>query len=123
MTTSPVSVSSPARRATFGDQLRRNARRYPDREAIVAYGGPDGGPRRSLTYRELNSRANKLASSLAERGIGVGDVVAIMGRNTPESYVAFWAAAKLGAACTGVNFTFTAREMAYQVSHCEAKAI
>lgn len=113
---------TPLGRATFGDQLRRNALRHPDREAIVQLHSPVAA-RRALTYAELNSRANRLAHSLAARGVTTGDVVAIMGRNCPESVVAFWAAAKLGAACTGVNFTFKPAEMAYQINHSQAKAI
>jgi acyl-CoA synthetase (AMP-forming)/AMP-acid ligase II len=119
-----IPASARPRRATFGDQLRRNAIRYPDREAIVAYGDPTStSGRRSLTYAELNDRANRMANSLAARGVGTGDVVAIMARNCPESFVAFWGAAKLGAAATGLNYTFTERELTYQITHCEAKAI
>jgi len=126
MSESQISQSEPLRRATLGDQLRRNARRQPGREAIVAYGAPGddaGTGRRSLTFAELHERSNRLANSLAERGVGRGDVVAIMGRNTPELIVSFWAATKLGAAVTGVNFTFTERELHYQISHSGAKAI
>jgi acyl-CoA synthetase (AMP-forming)/AMP-acid ligase II len=123
MTSTFIPDTSPARRATFGDQLRRHALHHPKRPAVVAYGSPDDGARRVLTYGELNTAANRLAHSLAARGVTKGDVVAIMGRNTPESIVAFWAAAKLGAACTGVNFTFTSRELHYQVDHSGAKAI
>jgi acyl-CoA synthetase (AMP-forming)/AMP-acid ligase II len=122
MSLTAVPNDHPARRATLGDQLRRNALRNPNREAIVSLASP-AGERRALTYRELNSQVNKLASALAARGVGRGDVVAIMGRNCPEHIVAFWAAIKLGAACTGVNYTFTAREITYQVSHSGAKAI
>lgn len=122
MSPSTGSIGEPVRRATFGDQLRRNAARLPDRPAIVALHSPLH-ERRVLTYRQLNEQANRLANSLAAHGIGRGDVVATMGRNTPESVVAFWAAAKLGAAVTGVNYTFTAREIHYQLEHSEAKAI
>ncbi len=122
MSAESVSIAAPIRRATFGDQLRRNALRLRDRPAIVALHSPLH-ERRVMTYRELNERANRLANSLAERGVGLGDVVAIMGRNAPESVVAFWASAKLGAAVTGVNYTFTAREIHYQLDHSEAKAL
>jgi acyl-CoA synthetase (AMP-forming)/AMP-acid ligase II len=122
MSLTTVPVDHPARRATLGDQLRRNALRRPDREAIVSLHSP-AGERRSLTYRELNSQVNRLAHSLQARGVGRGDVVAIMGRNCPEHIVAFWAALKIGAACTGVNYTFTAREITYQLTHSEAKAL
>ena len=117
-----VPAAHPARRAVLGDQLRRNARRFPDREAVVVPAFA-GAARRSLTYSELDSAANRLASSLAERGIRKGDVVAVMGRNSPESVTVFWAAMKLGAAVTGVNYTFTAREIAYQLNHSRARAV
>lgn len=116
------SVSDSIRRATFGDQLRRHAARIPNKPAIVALDSPLH-ERRVLTYAQLNEQANRLANSLAAQGVGTGDVVATMGRNCPESVVAFWAAAKLGAAVTGVNYTFTSREIHYQLSHSEAKAI
>lgn len=117
-----VSSAHPARRATLGDQLRRNAARFPDREAIVVPAA-GGVSRRSVTYAALDAGANRLASALAARGVAVGDVVALMGRNTPELIQAFWAAMKLGAAVTGVNYTFTAREMAYQLRHSGAKVV
>lgn len=116
------SVGDEVRRATFGDQLRRNAVRFPDRPAIVALHSPQH-ERRVLTYSELNSRANCLAQALASRGVGHGDVVATMGRNCPESIIGFWAAAKLGAAVTGVNYTFTSRELHYQLAHSDAKVL
>ena len=122
MSLTTVPTDHPARRATLGDQLRRNALRNPDREAIVSLDSP-AGARRALTYRELNSQANKLAHTLQAHGVGRGDVVAFMGRNCPEHIIGFWAAIKLGAACTGVNYTFTEREITYQVTHSGAKAI
>lgn len=116
------SVHEPVRRATFGDQLRRHARRIGDRPALIALHTP-AAERRVVTYRELNEQANRLANSLAAQGVGRGDVVAIMGRNSVESIVAFWASAKLGAAVTGVNYTFTGREIHYQLSHSGAVAV
>lgn len=111
----------PVRRATIGDQLRRNARRLADHPAIVATGGSHG--RRVVTYAELNEGANRMANALAARGVGHGDLVAVMGRNSPELMFAFWGAAKVGAAVTGVNFTFTGGEIDYQLNHSQAKAL
>jgi acyl-CoA synthetase (AMP-forming)/AMP-acid ligase II len=118
-----VPVTDPVRRATFGDQLRRNALRHPERPAIVGYGGPHGEGRSQLTFAELNERANRVANALAARGVVKGDVMALMGRNNPGSIVAFWAAAKLGVAVTGVNFTFTESELHYQLEHSGARVI
>lgn len=111
----------PVRRATFGDQLRRNARRHPDRAAIVATG--TALDRRVMTYAELDEAANRFANALAARGVRHGDVIATMGRNCPELIVAFWGAAKIGAAVTGVNYTFTSTELTYQLDHSGAVAL
>jgi hypothetical protein len=35
VSTFPIATDHPARRATLGDQLRRNARRFPDKTALV----------------------------------------------------------------------------------------
>lgn len=116
-----ITRNHPARRATLGDQLRRHADQQPEREALVGL-RPDGS-RVAWTYAELDRDANRLANALAERGITTGDVVALMARNTPESLIGFYAAMKLGAAITGVNYTFTEPEMVHQLSHSGAKAI
>lgn len=123
MITDHISYSSPARRATLGDLLRRNAKRFPDREALVMPVSKANPIRRSLTYAELNASANRMAHALERLGIGRGDVVATMGRNLPETVVTFWAAMKIGAAVTGVNYTFTSGEIVYQLTHSRAKAL
>lgn len=116
------STSLPVRRATFGDQLRRNARRHPNKTAVVALDSA-AHPRRDYTYADLDIAANRMANALAAQNVGHGDVVAIMGRNTPELLITFWACAKLGAAVTGLNYTFLAPELHYQLDHSEAKAL
>ena len=108
-------------RATIGDQLRRNAQRYPNKPAVVFYHPRDG--RQQLTYRELNGAVNRAANSFAELGLGRGDVVGIMSRNSPHFIISFYAALKLGAAVTGLNFTFKQPEMEYQLGHSEARIL
>ncbi|MEE8600068.1 class I adenylate-forming enzyme family protein [Euzebya tangerina] len=115
-------IDAPVRRATFGDQLRRNARRHPDKLAVVALDSP-AHDRRELTYRQLDERANQIAHALADHGLETGDVVAIMGRNSPELITTFWACAKLGAAVTGLNYTFLPGELHYQLSHSGASVL
>src|SRR4051812_23728583 len=55
--------------------LERSARLFPDRTAVI-----DGACR--FTYRDFYARARRLASTLARRGIGRGDTVAVMLANT-----------------------------------------
>lgn len=123
MTQDAISQTNPARRAVIGDFLRRNALRHPNREALVVPVSKVNPTRRSVTYSELNTAVNRLAGSLAANGVGHGDVVATMSRNHPETVTVFWAAMKLGAVVTGVNYTFTANEIVYQLNHSKAKVL
>ena len=75
------------------------------------------------TYSKLNTLVNRFAAALARFGVERGDIVAVMSRNSPDYIIAYFAALKLGAAITGINFTFTAREIDYQVNHSEPKVL
>ena len=108
-------------RATIGDQLRRHAHRVPGKAAIVFY--HPSGDRQVYTYSKLNTLVNRFAAALARFGVERGDIVAVMSRNSPDYIIAYFAALKLGAAITGINFTFTAREIDYQVNHSEPKVL
>src|SRR5262245_66415848 len=57
--------------------IERAAYVYPARTAVVH------GKRR-FTWAETYARCRRLASALAKRGIGAGDVVAVMLANPPE---------------------------------------
>jgi acyl-CoA synthetase (AMP-forming)/AMP-acid ligase II len=116
-----VSKTEIVRRATLGDQLRRHARTQSKKPAVIYY-RPDGS-REEISYAELNERANALASHLRSFGVGRGDRVAMMSRNSPDYIVAWYATLKLGAAFTGVNFTFTETEITYQINHAAPKVM
>ncbi|MXV89869.1 MAG: AMP-binding protein [Acidimicrobiia bacterium] len=108
-------------RATIGDQLRRHAQHTPEKEAIVYY-GPDGS-RSVISYEQLNVRVNRVANALAGLDVGRGDVVAVMSRNSVDYMTIWFAALKLGAALTGLNFTFTETEIGYQVNHARPRIL
>ena len=99
---------APIGRATIGDQLRRHARTQPDKVAFVTY-APE---RAETTYGELDVLANRYAHLLAGRGVGRGDVVAMLARNGVAAVAAYYGALKLGAAFTVVNPMFRAHEVA-----------
>ncbi|MGB3754452.1 MAG: AMP-binding protein [Parerythrobacter sp.] len=65
------------------------AERTPDRIALVL------GDMR-MTYGELARRAERLAGVLAQRGCRTGDTVAIVLGNSPEFFIAAWAAQMSG---------------------------
>jgi acyl-CoA synthetase (AMP-forming)/AMP-acid ligase II len=116
-----INNSDPIRRATLGDQLRRHAQHQHSKAAVIFY-RPDGS-REEISYGELNQRSNAIASHLESLGVSRGDCVAMMGRNSPDYIVAWYATLKLGASFTGVNFTFTEKEISYQLSHASPKVM
>jgi len=103
----------------LGDILTGSARVHPDTTALV---WDEGGGRR--TYRELNLRADALASALAS-GLGVqrGDRVALMMYNGPTLLEAMFGAWKAGATVVPLNARFTPDEIAYHVADSGAKVL
>ncbi|MTJ66344.1 non-ribosomal peptide synthetase, partial [Nocardia seriolae] len=70
----------------------------------------------SLSYGELDSRSNRLARLLIERGIGAEDLVAIAVPRSDDSYFAEWAVSKTGAAFVPVDPNYPADRIAHMVT-------
>jgi len=89
-----------------------------------AAGAPDAPALRddhvALTNAELLAAVRRVAASLARRGIGRGDVVAVMLPNRVELLIGLMAAWRLGAAATPINPVFTANEASYQIDDSQA---
>jgi acyl-CoA synthetase (AMP-forming)/AMP-acid ligase II len=66
-----------------------------------------------LTYRDWEVHAARLAAALATRGVGRGDVVALLLPSTPLYLVAYLAAARLGAVTTGINVRYRRTEIGH----------
>lgn len=78
----------------------------PGRVALV-----DGA--RTVTYAELDARAERLARLLAGRGVGPEDRVALALPRSPELVVAMLAVLRAGAAFVPVDMTYPAERIAY----------
>lgn len=85
--------------------VERNARYFPDDEAIVEQGG------RSLTWSELNARSNQLAAGLRDLGLGKGDRLAMYSLNCAEYMEFFFACAKTGIVGQALNARLTPGEL------------
>ena len=96
--------------------LERTASVFPDRTAVVH------GPMR-WTYRELHRRSVQLASALAQRGIGRGDVVATLLPNTPAMIEAHFGVSMAGAVLSTVNTRLEAATVAHILDHAKARAV
>ena len=80
----PAAVSVPA---LFAEHVLRS----PEAVAISSEG-------RSLTYREVEEAANRLAHLLTGRGVGPGQCVALLLERSAQAIVAMLAVLKTGAA-------------------------
>jgi acyl-CoA synthetase (AMP-forming)/AMP-acid ligase II len=83
----------------------------------------DGPSGRQLSYGELAGAVRGMASGLAARGFGKGDVLAVHMPNLPEYAVAFHGAAAAGGTCTTVNPLYTANELAHQLQDSGARIL
>lgn len=81
----------------------------------IAAAAPDvpavAGGGTTLTYRELEDRAARLAGALAERGVAQGDPVGLFLYNRPEYLEAIYALFKLGAVPVNLNFRYRPHEL------------
>ncbi|HHX42544.1 MAG TPA: AMP-binding protein [Chloroflexi bacterium] len=98
------------------DYLERSADRLPDKTALVC------GTRR-LSYAEIDTMADRLATTLRRAGVCRGDRVVITLPNTPEAVVSLFATLKADAAFVMVNPTTKADKLAYIVQNCRPSAL
>ncbi|MEJ8809943.1 fatty acyl-CoA synthetase [Variovorax ureilyticus] len=105
-----------ARRQTLADLLRRSARRYPDKLAIAC------GETR-WTYAEFDAICSRVAGALARHGIGKGERVAVLARNSHAFAALRFALARLGAVLVPINFMLKSEEVAYILRHAGASML
>ncbi|HUU62808.1 MAG TPA: long-chain fatty acid--CoA ligase [Dehalococcoidia bacterium] len=103
------------RRLLLGEMIARDARKFPDKEALI-YG------KVRLTYRQFNARVNRLAHALLDLGINKGSKVAILAFNCNQFMEAYFALAKIGGVAVPLNFRLHGEELKYILNHSEAEA-
>lgn len=77
----------------------------------------------ALSNGEFLSRVLAAAGAFASRGVGKGDVVALMLPNQVEFVVAMFAAWRLGAAVTPINPGLTIKEAGHQIADSRTKLL
>ena len=96
--------------------LSRAASAFADKVAVI-----DG--ERRFSYRQLLDRCVRLASALAELGVGRLDTVAIIASNIPEMIEAHFAVPMLGAVLNPLNTRLDAASVAFSLQHGAAKIL
>jgi 3-oxocholest-4-en-26-oate---CoA ligase len=89
---------------------------HPDRVALIA--DPV-----TLTYRELDERANRTAHALQARGVGPGDHVGIYAVNRAEWLESMLACMKLRAIPINVNYRYVEAELRYLIDNADLVAM
>ncbi|HEX6755313.1 MAG TPA: AMP-binding protein [Mycobacteriales bacterium] len=93
---------------TIGENFRRSARAFADREALV-----DLGSDRRFSYAELAAEVEALARGLLGAGVDKGDRVGIWSPNRWEWVVLQYATADIGAILVNINPAYRTHELAY----------
>lgn len=83
----------------------------------------DAVPGTEMSYGEMLTRIDAFAGALADRGIGVGDVVALLAPNSSAFAIAFHGILRAGATATTVNALFTAKDVAKQLTDSGARLL
>jgi len=89
---------------TVIDRFETNVRTMSDTHAIY-YGD------RTITFGELNRRANRFANLLEDHGVKVGDRVSLLFTNMPTFVVTYLGAMKRGAIPFPINTRFEGKEI------------
>jgi len=93
--------------------LGANVGQRPTGEALV-YG------ELRLDWQTLEARVLHLAAALGGRGVGEGDIVAVMMKNSPAFIELIYAISHLGAVILPLNFRLSAQEVGYIANHAGA---
>lgn len=96
--------------------LEISAGRFPAKTALVH-------ENKRLTYADIDSMANRLASALADVGVKRGDRVAVYMDNCIESVVSIFAALKANAAFVMINHTTKAEKLQYILNNSRATVL
>src|SRR5881275_445307 len=93
-----------------------HARRTPDRCALK-YRGED------VTYAEFDTRIRRVGGWLASRGIGPGDIVAVLMKNSTAFLELVFATSHIGAVFLPINYRLSADEVGYIVGNSGANLL
>jgi malonyl-CoA/methylmalonyl-CoA synthetase len=101
----------------FRDSLVRSAE-----AAALDVDAPDGTVR-TLTFGEIDSRADRMAHALARRGVRPGDRIAVSLPNRLELLDLFLASLRMGAIFTPINVLYRSRELAHIIADADPRLV
>jgi len=108
----PRAITVPA--TSLWDNLEVNARRYPDKAALVFFG-------QVVRYRELLQKSERLAACLRGLGVEKGDRVVLNMQNCPQLVIAHFAILRANAVVVPVNPMNRAEELKHFITDPDAR--
>ncbi len=108
----PHAITVPA--TSVWDNLAVNARRYPDKAALVFLG-------RSTSYARMCAASERLAAWLHGKGVRRGDRVILLAQNTPQLVLAHYAILRANAVVVPVNPMNLAEELKHYIQDSGAR--
>ena len=109
-------LARPTSKTSIGKVFQERAEKYADR-VFLRFGD------QQITYAQANATANRYASVLADRGVGRGDVVGIMLRNSPNAVLMMLATIKCGAVAGMLNYHQRGDVLAHSIGLLKATTI
>ena len=103
----PHSITVPA--TSLWDNLATNARRYPDKAALIFFG-------RVVTYAALAAQAERVAAWLHAQGVVKGDRVLLNMQNCPQLVAAHFGILRANAVVVPVNPMNRAEELKHYIT-------
>lgn len=110
----PFSIDYPEHPLKY--YFRKWADRHPDKPYIIFNG-------RTITYRESNLSACRLANAMLRMGCEKGDRINVYLPNTPEYVITFQACFKIGAIIVNSNYMDTPREITATLNDTHARLV
>lgn len=101
---------------TFGNVMRQNALKYKEKPAVIFQ-------KKTLTYGELNAKANQLANAFMKEGYQKGDKVAVLMKNHGAYVDIMVGLSKIGVVIVPINYRLLGSEMDYIIRNSDSKGI
>ncbi len=98
------------------DYLEFYARETPDQPFAEMNGA-------SIGYAEANQRANRMAHGFLASGLGRGDRISYLSKNSIDMSIMFFAASKAGVVPVPLNYRLAPREWLYIINDADSRAL
>lgn len=77
----------------------------------------------TFSFEELAGRSRAMAGALRAAGVGSGDRVGVLARNTPDYYSLLFACSRIGAVLVGLNWRLSRRELEVIVTDAAPRVV